>query len=162
MVLVQANFSLGLEDVDGSEEPRRFASLPCKTLLAYGGDDGTVTCLDEKDNKFHVVQRFDDGVRAVAVSEDGKRVAVGFDSGDVEIFHYDTFDSNKAARHPFAEFKDKGNDHDLLSQGFSDCRKASGGGPQFDSPIRDLQFLTSVLSNYWLVVAHESGMSMVD
>ncbi|CAJ1946833.1 unnamed protein product [Cylindrotheca closterium] len=162
MMFMQANFSLGLDDVDGSEEPRRFASLPCKTLLAYGGDDGTVTCLDEKDNTFHAVQRFDDCVRAVAVSEDGKRVAVGFDSGEIEIFHYDTFELEKASRHPFAEINEKANDDDLLSQGFSDCHKASVGGPQFDAPIRDLQFLRGTSPTFWLIVAHESGMSIVD
>lgn len=158
------NFSLGLNDIDDdSAEPRRLLQLPCKSLLAYGGDDGIISCLVDKENKFQVLQRYDDGVRAVASSDDGKRVAVGFDSGDVKIYKFDDYE--KGTIHPFAHVaaENKDDDNDLLSQDLTNTHKDSFPGPQFDSPIRDLQFLPQTNeSSFWLVIASESGLCIVD
>mmetsp|Transcript_52005 Transcript_52005/g.125459 ORF Transcript_52005/g.125459 Transcript_52005/m.125459 type:complete len:1141 (+) Transcript_52005:91-3513(+) len=103
---------LGLHDDEDCQEwaPRRFLRLPSGHLLAYGGNTAIVTCLfeppksdanDNNDNhssssssRFVVVQHYDDAVRAVAVSDDGKRLAVGLDGGSSKIYVFDDYSHN--------------------------------------------------------------------
>jgi WD40 repeat protein len=163
MAAEMTTFSLGLDDVgDDFEHPRRLLQLPCKSVLAYGGDEGIIACLAKGENKFQVVQRYDDGVRAVAFSEDGKRVAVGFDSGEIQILKYDDYECEKGTPHPFAQVQHKADENDLLSQDPTTSHKDSFAGPQFDTPIRDLLFLRQDFGSFWLVIASESGMCMID
>lgn len=79
-------------------------------LLAIGGSNGIITAAS-KDNSasdpialsFEKVQEYDDLVRALAFSNDGTRIAVGYDSGSVDIFCF-TEDQLKLAEngtHPF-------------------------------------------------------------
>ena len=160
MTVEPITFSLGLDDIDdGAVEPRRLLQLPCKSLLAYGGDDGIISCLVDKENKFQALKRYEDAVRAVAFSDDGKRVVVGFETGEVEVYKFDDYEGGTI--HPFARVtaKDDVDENDLLSQDLSNSHKDSFPGPQFDLPIRDLQFLPQT---FWLVVATESGMCIID
>jgi len=57
-------------------------------VLANGGDDGIISLLPrgEKGGATIVaLRRYDDEVRALAVSPDGLRVAVGFDDGSTKV-----------------------------------------------------------------------------
>eukprot|EP00980_Cylindrotheca_fusiformis_P012374 scaffold3036_cov117-Cylindrotheca_fusiformis.AAC.13 len=156
-------FSLGLDDVeDGFEQPRRLLKLPCKSVLAYGGDDGIVSSCLVGAKKFDVVQRYDDGVRAVAFSDDGKRVAVGFDSGEIQVVKYDDYEYEEGIAHPFAQRNRQADEKELLSQDPNSSNQDSFPGPQFDAPIRDLLFLRKSACSFWLVIASESGMCLVD
>ena len=76
-------------------------------LLAYGGDDGRIYHLHHRKSLQEgattstnnassstlstprVIRKYDDEVRAVAVSPDGQRIAVGFDDGSTKIYAFD-------------------------------------------------------------------------
>lgn len=156
-------YSLGLDD-DGDDEgehPYRFVTLPCKSRLAYGGDNGNLSLWNPSDNTHKIVQRFDDGIRAVATSSDGKRIAVGFDTGSTHIYTFDDYDvsnTSSGSSHPFCQTNQNDDNDDLLSQDFMATTSDYFLGPQFDSPIRDLCFY----DKHWLVVASESGLCMVN
>jgi chromosome transmission fidelity protein 4 len=161
------NFSLGLteDDSPGLEELCRLLQLPCKSVLAYGGDEGHISSLIEKENRFQVIQRCDDQVRAIAFSADGKRVAVGFDTGQIDIYRFDNYELTVGVPHPFAQIRaeNKGDDNDLLSQDQTTSHTDLFSGPDFDSPIRDLCFLRNQSdSSFWLAIASESGMRIVN
>lgn len=183
--------SLGLEDGnDTDDEPRRFLRLPSGHLLAYGGDNGNVSCLlpdqnqeGEKNEKFVVVQRYEDAIRCIAVSEDGKRIAIGFDTGKTLIHRFDDFvcqdyfsngHNKKLPVHPYVKALDKAeSDNDfLLSQDVSsdDNDFDSFAGPDLGAPARDMLFIphknrgnkaTSV-NPYMLAIASEAGMFVID
>jgi hypothetical protein len=176
---------LGLDKSAAGGHPRRLLCLPHgsttasrqRDMLAYGGDDGTISFLSTKDTKAKVIRRYDDGVRAVTVSQNGKRVAVGFDDGSTKIYCYDDYDGTSSP-HPFAASaaatQKSSNDFDndaLFSQDFAvmdDDDDDDGkifAGPQFDVPIRDLQFHPSSnndKSPYYLAIATEASMCVVD
>jgi WD40 repeat protein len=180
--------SLDLKLDSDEDLPRRLMKLPTGQLLAYGGDGGTISLVTVTGQKATAtpVRRFDEeAVRALAVSPDGKRVAVGFDSGATRIYTYPDFNVSASAsasscsHHPFlpepsdSDAVEESDQENLFSQ--SD---ALGGsltvpgetyfdGPCFDSPVRDLIFLPFSNSNnnnnkYWLAAAWESGMCVIN
>ena len=191
--------SLGLEDGnDMDDQPRRFLRLPSGHLLAYGGDNGNVSCLvsgrrdtlniGEKNEKFVIVQRYEDAIRCIAVSKDGKRLAIGFDTGKTLIHRFDEFscqdndfnnDRNELPVHPYVKAlvkaqSSKGIDDDfLLSQ---DCSSGendfdSFAGPDLGAPARDMLFIphtngakkaSSSENPYSLAIASEAGMFVID
>lgn len=153
------NLSLG---DDGEDHPRRLVKLG-NQILAYGGDHGTISIIDQ--GKASIARRFDDAIRAIAVSNDGKRVAVGFDDGSTKIFLYE-HDAESQDQHPFLQQRESSNnddDDDFLSQGDQlgddDKNETSFPGPRFDAPVRHLQF--DPRSNH-LCIASESGVCIVD
>lgn len=180
--------------LDSDEDfPRCLLKLPTGQLLAYGGDDGTISLVTFNDTKNKSiatpVRRFDEeAVRALAVSSDGKRVAVGFDSGATQIYAYPDFDvtssSSSSLHHPFLPVsavtdtnKEEADDEDNLfpqSDGLGGSLTVPGekyfAGPCFDSPVRDLVFLPLKQGNtennteqqYWLAAAWESGMCVLN
>ena len=145
-------------------------------LLAYGGDDGRIFLLPSSSTndstgtkkKPKVIQRYDDEVRAVAISPNGRRIAVGFDDGSIKIYNYDNWtppptstahtddeQPQQRARHPFAESKssrrnnndneeDEEEDDLFMTQGDDDDDTNAAvtiyDGPRLDAPIRHLQF----------------------
>lgn len=159
-------------------------------FLAYGGDDGTINlvfCTDasaiDDGNTMEVrpVRREDDDfIRALAVSPNGKRIAVGYDSGLIRVFAYDDYDQKRNDRleHPFAAKLQNAScspsaqtqDDNLFSQsdnlpGLDTPRSGERiiSGPSFETSVRDLQFYpTSSEDNYWLAIATESGFSVVN
>jgi chromosome transmission fidelity protein 4 len=160
--------------LDNDEDhPRRLLKLPTGQVLAYGGDDGTVTLVASsstgKSVQATAARRFDDdAVRALAVSANGKRVAVGFDSGATVIYTYEDFDlmsndNDNNNKHPFLPeptATDNGemsqdnlfSQSDALTAGAVSPGETDFAGPCFDSPVRDLLFL----NDYNLAIATES------
>jgi len=166
-------------------------------LLAYGGDDGRIFLLPSSytnnstgtKKKPKVILRYDDEVRAVAVSPNGCRIAVGFDDGSIKIYNYDNWtppptstahnddeQPQQRARHPFVETSSRHNNNDdeedeeqddlFMTQGDDDDENNAGvvmyDGPRLDAPIRHLQFDPRSGSNgfdYYLAIASESGNS---
>lgn len=163
-------------------------------LLAYGGDDGRIFLLPPSSTdssmtkkKPRVVQRYDDEVRAVAVSPNGRRIAVGFDDGSIKIYNYDnwtpratiTTDNEQQQQrpcHPFAETSSRHNNNNddeeeeqddlFMTQGDDDDDNNAGvviyDGPRMDASIRRLQFDPRSGNNdfdYYLAIASESGNS---
>ncbi|KAG7356256.1 minichromosome loss protein Mcl1 related protein [Nitzschia inconspicua] len=170
----ESHLSLGLEDDE--VHPRRFLRLGTN-LLAYGGDNGNVSCFrsgNTANGEFLIVQRYDDGVRAMTVSKDGKRLAVGFETGETRVYAFDDYDINdKSKFHPYIEKAmsrkstevDGDTDNNLLqSQDVDDSLEdESFLGPEFSSPIRDLLFLEQTeQGDYRMVVASEEGMCIVN
>ena len=73
-----------LLDAD-EDHPRHLVPLAAGQVLALGGDDGTISVITfgEKPT-VKAIRRFDEAaVRALAVSPTGKRVALGFENGQV-------------------------------------------------------------------------------
>jgi WD40 repeat protein len=143
---------LGL-DAD-EDHPRRLVALPKddKHLLAFGGNDGTISLVELESSKVRTARQFDDAVRDVAFSHDGKRVAVGLDDGSTQIFLFADIDAEDSL-HPFVIHKA---DDEFLSQNESET---SFQGPRFDAPVRALQW--DPRSNM-LAIASEAGMCVVD
>jgi len=177
---------------DGEDHPRRLVLLPNPNsngkqehhLLAYGGDDGTISLVvtgqGTHEKEVSIARQFDEPVRAVAVSKDGTRVAVGFEDGSTQIFVYDLgLDDETKNQHPFilaaasASKNDDDDDQGFLSQsdGLGDTvstDEVSFSGPKFDTPVRDLQFdprsdgSSKNRKKYYLAVACESCFCIID
>lgn len=151
------DLSLGDE---GEDHPRRLLKVG-NQILAYGGEHGTISVLSPTPK---VVRRFDDAIRAVAVSHNGKRVAVGFDDGSTKIFVYENSVCGDE-QHPFLQQQESSHDDDdddFLSQGdelSAPKDETSFPGPRFDAPVRHMQF--DPRSNH-LCIASESGVCVVD
>eukprot|EP00934_Nitzschia_sp_Nitz4_P005744 Nitzschia sp. Nitz4//scaffold150_size53981//29254//32411//NITZ4_006678-RA/size53981-snap-gene-0.66-mRNA-1//-1//CDS//3329537074//5734//frame0 len=165
MPIVQKSEPLSLlndefeDDNEQNDQPRFLKELPfCGTLLSYGGEDGDITGRKANSTEpFKIVQRYDDNVRAVAVSKDAKRIAVGFDDGRSMIYVYDDNAQDKDL-HPFCEKLDAKNDSQSQDD-FFNLRSNSFIGPEFELPIRDLHFIQDT---YILALATESGLVLVD
>lgn len=163
-------FNLGLGS-DGEDHPRRLVLLPSPSktphLLAYGGEDGTISVLErDSDGKLHVkpARRFDDPVRAVASSHDGTRVAVGFEDGSSQIFSYPK--DSDSDHHSFiskSNEEEDGLDGFLSQSDGMGCSPPAGEesfpGPRFDAPIRFMEFDPR---SYYLAIASEAGFCVVD
>ena len=145
---------LGLESDE--DHPRRLIALPNDDmhLLAFGGNDGIISLVVLESSKVSTARQFDDAVRDVAFSYDGKRVAVGLDDGSTQIFVFTDSDIDTATTiHPFVT---QNSDEDFLSQ---DATKIIFQGPRFDAPVRSLRW--DPRSNM-LAIASEAGMCVVD
>lgn len=175
---------LGPNDED---HPRRLVVLPDPSaplsphILAYGGDDGTISVLvTNKQTKATTVRparRFDEPVRAVAVSTDGTRVAVGLEDGSTQIFVYPQEAPTEQKQHGFLSSPPTSNDDDdddhddfglSQSDGLSGTSSNGGetievsfAGPRLDVPIRDLRFDPRP-GSYFLAVASEASFCVVD
>lgn len=127
-----ASFDLPLDTDDN--HPRRLLKVG-SDVLVWGGDDGVIAKLVGKASA-QVVHTLEDSVRALAISDDGKRVVVGYDIGTTTVFFFDDFQAGE--EHPF-------------------CAGQTGktsAGPSFDSPLRDLQFYPK---SHRIAMASESG-----
>ena len=148
-------------------------------VALFGGEDGVLYVLPSSSTSTgtttstepRAVRTFDEGIRSVAVSTDGRRVAVGLESGETRIFAYESPYGSDDQLHAFlnapsatnANADDDGMDgmddddgfggmmsqeDDLSSPSKSTNSPSSttGGmteyaGPRFDAPVRDLAFL---------------------
>jgi hypothetical protein len=153
-----------------ADYPRRLLSLDPKSkppknpkhLLAYGGgvdvDSGLALLLSlSSDSTVVVVRSYDDDeIRAVAVSMDGRRVAVGLDSGALHLYAYPDYDAARDAHHPFVVVHETDDtDHSNQNSNTANCF----AGPYQNASIRDLQFRPD---SYVLCVATEAGMTFMD
>ncbi len=154
----------GINDGDDSQHPRRLLRLPfCGTLLAYGGEEGVITA-KKVGGDFKVIQRYNDMVRAVAVSSNGKRIVVGCDDGSTMVYTFDDY-LGGTKLHPFCHAleSNKKDDDDLLSQDFAlSSGLKSFPGPQCELPIRDLQFVKEDQHVFWVAIASESDLVLVN
>ena len=159
------NITVSLLDLPWDKEEEhahRLLLLPDGRLLAYGGvGDGSLLLVDDDNNTSKIIRTWpDDEIKTVAVSTDGRRVAVGLDSGSLHIYAYDDYDilgvhSNTSDTttppHPFAS---------------PHPTETSFCGPYQPAAIRDLQFQHTQQDNnnnkYWLAVATEAGLSVLD
>ncbi len=168
-------------------------------VYAYGGENGTITVLPLSDLQKSTVtasarsvHKYDDPVRALAFSQDGQRVAVGFDDGNVDVYSFSldqlkSEEDGSSLPHPFARVtsgkddaskEDSSQDDglgDLFTQGddedaeglFSSSDKLA---PTFrlkhrqESSIRSLQFDPKMTGKYFLAIASDSspGFIVVD
>jgi hypothetical protein len=158
----------------GEDFPRRLVVFPCGKAVAYGDDCCNISCIDADQGGKTSVRKFYEGsesasIRALAVSTDGRRVAVGYDNGDLRILPYDEY-SDATKLHPFIppakELKNDDNDSDSDDEGnfFSqeDGMDSSvtnnipdnwwSGGLSFESSVRDLKFFPN---SHWLAIASE-------
>jgi WD40 repeat protein len=172
------HYSLCLQEGDDDDgvHPRRFLRLPSGQLLAYGGDQGNVTCLVPGSNTdkptFVIAKQSDDAVRSMAVSHDGKRIAVGNDMGSTQIFTYDDYDVAQREVHPYVKKaierhtnKKARNSDDLMMSQDLDFEEEDEyfQGPSFSTSVRDLVFLPNTEDgDYRLAVATEEGMCIVN
>jgi WD40 repeat protein len=154
------------------EHPRRLLPLPSSisnnvgtstnTILVYGGNTGLIRTLqthynvnhnDSDDNGNDILtldknclpRHWDDDedIRAVAVSPDKTRVALGVDSGCTFFLLYDKFDPSKE-NYPFVD---------------ATIRPKIESGPSFSAPVRDIQFHPQ--SSDWVVIATEEGVCIL-
>lgn len=149
-------------DDEVTEEPYRLVKIG-RDVLVYGGVDGLLVRAQDQ----MTVRRWeDDALRAVAASPNQKMIAVGLDSGEVEIYHFDDYvPTSTDAVHPFCDTHKSGDDDDddaFLSQSDrltcplpSDKKRM---GPRADSSVRELLFLNDI----YLAIATESGLVVTD
>jgi WD40 repeat protein len=156
------------------DSPRRLIPFPNGQIVVLGGEDGTLVLLN--DDAVRPVRRYDDdAVRALAVSADGRRVVVGFDSGSTKVYEYSDYDLSvdNSKDHPFLTLPKTSNDSNLQGDSLfsqldqidnvlpSSVRRPGEktfAGISLDAPVRDLVFL----EKYWLAVASEAGLCAVD
>lgn len=171
--------TLDLKLDSDEEHPRRLVPFPDGQIVAFGGDDGTLSCVtnnNSEDNfSTRILRQLDEAaVRAVAVSMDGKRVAVGFDNFSTRIYQYNNYNNNDTdSHHPFVPPPKAGSDEDddaddeadngFLSQpdrdDEEDDTEGSWAGPQMEGIVRDLKFLPN---SHFLAIASEDGLFVVD
>jgi len=145
---------LGLDrDEDDEEEedhPRRLLKIPATgELLAYGGEVGAVVKINNDNSTTTLIRHWDedDDVRAVAISTDSTKIAIGFDSGSTVIYKYSPQEVSDAGNlHPFVTTKPSRN-HETI-------------GPVFQGSVRDLHFCGD--DNNLLAVATEEGGCVLD
>lgn len=137
-------------DEDSAEDhPRRLLRVPgTKELIAWGGDTGVIRIIDECTGDSTVVRHWDedDDIRAVAVSHDGTRVGLGFDSGSTVIYTYSRDEVFASGKHPFLANKPS--------------PRHCQAGPTFSAAVRDMQFYPN--SQQRLAVATEEGLCVLD
>lgn len=139
--------------------------LPSGDLLAWGGATGSIVCfqpssISNSDDgtaaaaAVAVAPRLvrprddpDDHIRAVAVSHDGTRVALGMDSGSTLVYHCDDDDSiDDATQHHFFCSPSTNNNAPWI-------------GPTFSAGVRDLAFHPACRDV--LAVATEEGLCVL-
>jgi WD40 repeat protein len=149
-------------------------------LYAIGGENGTITATSLSDpSSFRVVQQYDEPVRALAFSPDGKRVAVGYEDGNVDIYSFDSEQLEQGV-HPFLgnhgnnDTTSKSQDvfDDFLSQDndglFDSSEKLTPSfrlGHRFEASIRSLEFDPRCKNGkYFLAISSEAapGFMVVD
>lgn len=167
----------------GEDFPRRLVVFPCGKAVAYGDDCCNISCIDVDKGGKTSVRKFYEGsesasIRALAVSTDGQRIAVGYDNGDLRILPYDEY-SDTTKQHPFIPpakepKNNENNDSDDEGNFFSqeedmDSSVANNipdnwwsGGLTFESSVRDLKFFPN---SHWLAIASEDvaqGVTVVN
>lgn len=151
------------------DHPRRLLRMPVTgELLCWGGDTGAIRVLDTAtpsstdSSSAKIIRHWDedDDIRAVAVSPDGTRIALGFDSGSTVIYTYseqellaqvveavvDDNQQQQQQQHPFCARRPS--------------PKHCAAGPTFSAAIRDLAFHPA--APHLLAVATEEGLCVLD
>ena len=116
---MSCDLSLSALDCGGGDDDDDDDDRAALDVLAYGGDDRIISLLPRGEKGWPTIvalRRYDNEVRALAVSPDGLRVAVGFDDGSTKVYSYDGWSSRRRSnttattgggggrrRHPFAE-----------------------------------------------------------
>ena len=86
------------DELSGSTQAYRLVKIG-KDVLIYGGEDGI---LQRAENQKMVRKWDDDAIRALTVSPDERTVAVGFDTGEVQIYDFDIHKKkSESDEHPF-------------------------------------------------------------
>ena len=179
---------LQLEKVPASH-PRRLIELR-GNVLAFGGDTGIITAIstseyDESSKpKTRVLYRYDEPIRAIAISKDTLRIAVGFQDGSIDVYYFtreeldqcdandhpflskskkkeegDSLDSSSQEEDPFAnDFLTQSEEMEDLNYEASSLHRKFRLGLQFESIVRGLEFdPRSHGKCYYLAIAAESS-----
>lgn len=134
--------NLNLEK-NAQDSPRQL-TIQSNHIIANGGDNGNISALSldsmtsNDNNNTHsnlqIIQQYDDPVKALAFSDDGQRVAVGYDDGCVDIYVYSAEEVHIA--------KTESSTHPFLKQGTSVGGAGASGGTDDDEENEDDAFLT--------------------
>lgn len=179
--------NLRLEDESYINDHPRHLTIHSNHIFAIGGEDGFIsaTPINEKDDASttRVIRKYDEPVKALAFSDDGQRVAVGYDDGFVDIYVYSKEQLASSENHPFLLNKTKRNVNDeekdtddflhTQSSQFDDDEEdkeeeeEDQSGPSFRLPqrfeasIRHLQFQPNPSKDasptYYLAIAAEAS-----
>jgi WD40 repeat protein len=114
--------------LQGGDYPRRILQIDNDDWIAWGGDSGAVAWQDK------IIQHWDDDDDIRAVARRGRQVALGFESGDVLVYRYET-----SAK-------------EFLTKKASDILV----GPRLETMVRDLTFYDDTT----LVIASEGGLTV--
>jgi WD40 repeat protein len=124
-IVMVTTTDLHLQDGD---HPRRILQIDNDEWIAWGGDSGVVAWQDK------IIRHWSDEDSIRAVAQRGRQVALGFESGDVLVYRYET-----SAK----EFLTKTASNMLV-------------GPRFETTVRDLTFYDDTT----LVIASEDGLTV--
>ena len=80
-------------------------------LVAYGGGDGRLFLLlpDDVNEKPRAIREYVHNICALSLSQNGKRVAIGFQNDSTRIYCYDNCGAGSMGLHPFIINSDKYN-----------------------------------------------------
>ncbi|CAB9500649.1 WD repeat and HMG-box DNA binding protein 1 [Seminavis robusta] len=144
--------------------PRRLTVFPCGNILAYGDDYSSLSCIEVLPKGKTSIRKFpadyDAAIRAVAVSTDGQRVALGFDNGETRVYQYNDYNPKNTKFHPFIPPpKTRSNDDDSDAEsdeddGSNQQHDKSWMGPSLRAAVRDLKFFPN---SHWLAIASEDS-----
>lgn len=133
-----------------------------KDVLVYGGDDGVLQRAADQT----MVRKWDeDAIRAMAISPHERTVAVGFDTGELQIYDFEDYaKSSDESEHPFCAAPADHPDADDAFMSQSDTLSSPRPndkwrqGPSDSTPVRDVLFLNDA----FLVIATEAGLTIVN
>eukprot|EP00956_Cyclotella_meneghiniana_P029051 scaffold69303_cov26-Cyclotella_meneghiniana.AAC.1 len=126
-------------------------------IVAYGGDDGCLYLLSNPNDPIKI-KLYDDCIRGLAVSPDGRRVAIGFDDGSTIIYCYDdykySYEVDEDGIHPFLAITQ--NESSSESRSDTDTNCSSSFTVRVQSSIRQLAFDPRP-DQYYLSIVSEDG-----
>uniref|UniRef100_A0A7S3QHM5 Minichromosome loss protein Mcl1 middle region domain-containing protein n=1 Tax=Chaetoceros debilis TaxID=122233 RepID=A0A7S3QHM5_9STRA len=158
-------------------------------VYAYGGDMGIISAfpIDASSDaasssaSAKIIHQYDEAVRALAFSNDGQRVAVGYEDGHVDMYAFTAEQLQGEDSHPFlntakgkeqsasqSQSQDDGmddlftqgddeDDDDLFSSRMEVLKPSFRLSHRFESSIRSLQFSPTCTSEcYYLAIAADS------
>jgi len=137
--------SINLKLEEDPSDHVRHLTIPVRSnhILAYGGPNGTISALplslslplSDEVNSPRIIKRFDEPVKALAFSSDGRRVAVGYEDGHIDIFAYTQEELTAASTNASTNASPTHHSHPFISNGGS--KKKNKDNNDDDDDIED-------------------------